>query len=178
MSAEIVPRFYRVSNDPWVVRLVARLDWGLLGAVLALSLMGLMFIFSATAHGGQSYAYLSRQFTALLVGLAGATLIVFLPYQVLLTYYRWIYLISLAFLIGVLVFGVKLRGSKSWFDLQFIYFQPVELTRLALTVALAAYADFHLRELREWRGLIVPFVLTGLHIGAGRSVFLHGPSGS
>jgi len=59
--AEITPRFYRGMEDSWLHRTVARLDWGLLFAALSLSVMGLVFVFSATSQGGHGDAFLLRQ---------------------------------------------------------------------------------------------------------------------
>lgn len=165
MKPEITPRFYRSREDSWVGRFISRLDWSLLLAAVLLSLMGLFFIYSATHHGSQGYAYLIRQSAALLAGLVGMTVFVLLPYQVFSTYARWIYGISVILLIGVLVFGVRLRGSKSWFDFHWFYFQPVEVARLALAIGLSAYADAHFRRMGEWQGLLTPLLMTGLFFG-------------
>ncbi|MBK8127256.1 MAG: FtsW/RodA/SpoVE family cell cycle protein [Elusimicrobia bacterium] len=55
-------------------------------------------------------------------------------------------------LLVTLIFGTRLRGSRSWLDLGPVYFQPVEVVRLALAAALAAYADRRYREVRQWAG--------------------------
>lgn len=162
---EIAPRFYRGLDDSWLHRTVARLDWGLFFAALGLSVMSLFWVFSATSQGGHGHSYLVRQMAALAVGVAGMTFLVILPYQVLQTYWRWIFGLSLVALVMVLLFGVRMRGSRSWFHFHWFYFQPVEVTRLALAVALAGYADVRFRDLREWSGLAVPFGMTALHLG-------------
>jgi rod shape determining protein RodA len=162
---EITPRFYRASGDSAAHRLLGRMDWPLFAAVLALSLTGLFFIYSATAQSGGGPGFLARQSAALVLGLAGMAVCVVVPYQVLSTYARGIFWTSIGVLLLLLVFGVRLRGSRSWFHFHWFYFQPVELTRLALVVAMAAYADERFREMRDWRGLLVPFAMTGLHIG-------------
>jgi rod shape determining protein RodA len=163
--ADIIPRFFRTNEESWALRTVARLDWSLVAAVLFMSLAGLFLIYSAAASQGVAAAYLARQGAALAAGLLMMTVLVVLPYQVFRTYYRGIYLASVVILVAVLIFGVRLRGSRSWFDLQVIYLQPVEITRLALTVALASYVDAYFRELRDWSRLAVPFLMTGLHMG-------------
>tara|TARA_B110000495_G_C22973040_1_gene571268 strand:- start:268 stop:1449 length:1182 start_codon:yes stop_codon:yes gene_type:complete len=42
-------------------------------------------------------------------------------------------------LVAVLVFGVEIKGSKSWFKFGSIAFQPAELAKFATTLALAKY---------------------------------------
>jgi rod shape determining protein RodA len=165
MSVEITPRFFRSDSDTWGTRVIARLDWGLFAASLLLALLGIVFIYSATAHGGHGQSFVLRQSLALLAGVAGMAFLMALPYQVLQTYAKHIFLISLVLLVAVLVIGVRLRGSKSWFYFYWFYFQPVEVTRLALVVAVAAYADLRVREMRDVQTLFVPFILLGLHLG-------------
>jgi len=148
-----------------VGRLLGRLDWSLLGAALGLAFIGLFAVYSATSPDGQGQGFLVRQGGALAVGMVGLLIFVALPYQIFRTYAAGIFWVSVAALVALLFFGVKLRGSRSWFNLQVIYFQPVELTRLALAMATAAYVDIHNRDLRDWTRLAVPFAMTGLHMG-------------
>jgi rod shape determining protein RodA len=150
---EIQPRFLRTEEASWTGRYLQRLDWTLAGAAVVLSLFGILFIYSATSYGGQGHSFLTRQSVALAAGVGLMVFLSIFPYQVLLGYWKWIYAFSAVLLIMVLVFGVKLRGSKSWFDLGFIYFQPVEVTRLGLAVSLAAYAEQRFRDMRDWTGL-------------------------
>jgi rod shape determining protein RodA len=165
MTREIVPRFSRVSERTGAARILARVDWSLLAAVAALVTFGALFIFSATFHGGQASAFLSRQFLGIAVGAAAMVFLAILPYPVLQTYAKGIYAASVGLLLLTLVVGVRLRGSRSWIDLGPVYFQPVELTRLALAVALATYVDSRSRDIRHWTGMAPPLLLAGLHAG-------------
>jgi len=161
---EFVPQFFRTAPDNPVKRWMERMDWGLLAAVMGLSIVGLAFVHSATAHGGQAGAYVVRQGAALLIGMVGMILLALLPYQLFQTYAKPIFAASLLALVAVLIVGTRLRGFKSWFHLGFFYFQPVELTRLGLAAALAAYAEARARDMRNWRTLVVPLALTGSHL--------------
>ncbi len=165
MRVEIVPRFFRVGETTGGLRVLARLDWSLLAAVIALSTMGLLFIFSATIQGGHASAYLSRQGLGLGIGFLAMSLLALIPYQVFQTYAKSVYLASLFLLVFTLLVGTRLRGSRSWIDLGGIYFQPVEVTRLALAVALAAYVDARGRDVRQWTGAIPPMLLAAVHFG-------------
>ncbi|MGQ0645018.1 MAG: rod shape-determining protein RodA [Elusimicrobiota bacterium] len=162
---EIAPRFVRAPSDSGFLRTLSRLDWSLAGAALILSLAGVAAIYSATSPTGQGHAYMARQLSALAVGIAAMSFLVVLPYPVFRTYAKEIYIAAVVLLVAVLIFGTRLRGSKSWFNLGVIFFQPVELTRLALAVAVAAYVDVFYRELRQWRHLAAAFLLLGVHMG-------------
>lgn len=165
MPVEITPRFFRVQESSWTARLVSRLDWSLLGAVFLLSVLGVCFIFSATSHGNTTAGFLSRQITALVVGFVAMAGLALLPYQVFQTYARGIYIAGIFLLVFTLVAGTRMRGSKSWINLHWFYFQPVELVRLILAIALAAYADAKWRDMKYWTGLLVPAGLAGFYFG-------------
>jgi rod shape determining protein RodA len=163
MTPDIVPRFFQRGEPTGVRKVLARLDWSLLAAVLALAVMGMLFIFSATLQGGHSGSYMARQGLGFSVGVVAMLFLAFLPYQVFQTYAKGVYVISTVLLGLTLVAGTRLRGSRSWIDLGTVYFQPVEITRLGLAVAIAAYASARTRDLRQWRGSISPLLLAGAH---------------
>jgi len=165
VTVEITPQFFRAGPRSAGSRVLARLDWSLLGAASALAVLGIFFIYSATFHGGHAASFITRQITALCVGVAAMIFLALLPYQIFQTYARGVYGMGVALLVLTLLVGTRLRGSKSWIDLHWFYFQPVELARLALAVALAAHADANGRELRQWPGLVLPVVLAGVHFG-------------
>lgn len=165
MTPEIVPRFFHRGHSTGPQKVFARLDWSLLAAVMGLSMVGILFIFSATLQGGHAASYLVRQGLGLGVGFLAMVFLALLPYQVFQTYAKSVYGLSVILLILTLLFGTRLRGSRSWIDLGSLYFQPVEITRLALAVALAAYANARSRNLLHWRGSIPPLVLAGVHFG-------------
>lgn len=163
--ADIVPQFFQVGGSTGPRRILGRVDWSLMAAVMALSVMGTLFIFSATLQGGHSSAYLARQGLGLGVGLLAMIFLALLPYQVFQTYAKGVYVLSVGLLILTLLIGTRLRGSRSWIDLGSVYFQPVEVTRLGLAIALAAYAVARSRNLRHWSGVVPPFLLAGIHFG-------------
>lgn len=162
---EIVPRFFRVSERSGAPRVLSRIDWSLLAAVMALATFGMLFIFSATAHTGGASGFLARQGLGIAVGFVAMVFLALLPYQVFQTYARGVYAVGAVVLVATLVFGTRLRGSRSWIDLGPVYFQPVEVVRLLLAAALAAYADRRYREIRQWTGALPLLALAGVYFG-------------
>jgi len=66
-----------------------------------------------------------------------------------------LYIISLILLIGVLFFGTRVGGAIRWFRLAGISFQPSELSKLSLILALAyIFTD------RSFRGFLVSAIAT------------------
>ncbi|WFB35107.1 rod shape-determining protein RodA [Kiritimatiellota bacterium B12222] len=141
-----------------------RMDWLALIATGMLLATGVTFIFS-TGSGGENIALIDQQwFRQLAFIFAG------IPVYIAMTLvdYRWykdivglIYGACIALLIGVLIFGIEINNSKSWYDLGFVNFQPAELAKIGLVITLAAYLGDPLRNTRHPRIIIVPLLLTG-----------------
>ena len=80
--------------------------------------------------------------------------------------YRWFKRIafpllafSLLLLLLVLIpgIGLKLNGARRWLDLGPMNFQPSELAKISLLMALAAWCELHTRRMNEFKhGLAIP----------------------
>jgi len=119
-----------------------RLDWVLLGSVLALLVLSALLVWSATSSrdaltGGDSTAYLRKQLVNIAIGLV-------LLVVVTVTDHRWvrivvpvIYAASIAGLVLVLTAGSTINGSRSWVRLAGMSIQPSEFAKLAVVVGMA-----------------------------------------
>lgn len=82
--------------------------------------------------------------------------------------YRWfkkiafpLFLFTLLLLVLVLIpgIGLKLNGARRWFDLGPMNFQPSELAKISLLMALALWGERHVTRMREFNyGLAIPGV--------------------
>jgi rod shape determining protein RodA len=82
--------------------------------------------------------------------------------QIRVDFYRlwapWLYVGGVLLLIAVLHFGDIGMGARRWLDLGFIRFEPSEIMKLALPMAVAWY--LHSRPLPpDWRTLAVSFLM-------------------
>ena len=50
-----------------------------------------------------------------------------------------VYLFTMLLLVGVLLFGVEVKGARSWFDVGSVRLQPSEFAKFATCLALAKY---------------------------------------
>lgn len=119
-----------------------RLDWVLLGSVLALLVLSALLVWSATSSrdvltGGDSTAYLRKQLVNIGIGLV-------LLVVVTVTDHRWVrivvpvmYVASIAGLVLVLTAGSTINGSRSWVRLAGMSIQPSEFAKLAVVVGMA-----------------------------------------
>ena len=152
----------RGATSPW-----QHVDVLLLAAVLAISALSLMMIYSATrneqavtALGGDYY--LKRQALFLLVGLVGMVVVASIDYRSLHDAAPVLYVVTVAVLVLVLSpLGSESRGSQAWFQLGNYQLEPSELAKVALIVCLSAYIATQRGEL-EGRHVAVLLGLTGI----------------
>jgi len=136
-------------------------DWILLGFVLAICTLGVLQIHSATEHTKFAGSHI-RQMYWVAAGIGGMFLMSLVNYQVLLEKIHWIYIVALASLISVLLFGQKYLGARRWIKMPGgAHFQPSEWVKLILILAVAKYfADLHQREL-SWSDFLKAGAIVG-----------------
>ncbi len=138
----------RDSSAPW-----RHVDVMLLAAVLAISALSLVMIYSATRNSqavtglGGDY-YLQRQAIFLGLGLAAMVLAALIDYRSLHDVAPVIYVVTVLTLLLVLSpLGSSSRGAQAWFQIGAYQFEPSELAKVALIVCLSAYIATHRSEL-------------------------------
>jgi rod shape determining protein RodA len=134
-------------------------------ATLALLAIGFINLFSTSGGELSFWNSFSRQliFTCFALLLLGASL--FFDYS-LLKYVSWpLYFISIILVILVKYYGINVNGATRWLPLftQEIRFQPSEVMKIAVVVALAAYLSS--KPTKNGLGvtdLIFPAILVGI----------------
>lgn len=119
---------------------VARLDWVLIAAALALSLLGCALIASAGSATVVGTSGAKRQLIAILVAVVLAYAVTRLEPRSLRAWTPALYLISIAaLLLPYTPMGVSIAGARAWVALPLGFtVQPSEFAKLALIAALAA----------------------------------------
>lgn len=126
-------------------------DWPLFFAVLLLSLLGIVMIYSTGLQGDELGGLWIRQLLALGLGLLGLFFFSSLDYHYFQRASTWFYLFSIGLLALVLIFGNEIRASRRWFDLGLVNFQPAEFSKFALIVILAKFFQTHKLLLGKFR---------------------------
>ena len=87
------------------------------------------------------------------------------------------YVISILLLIGVLFFGIKAGGAKSWYSLGFINFQPSEFVKITTSLFLAKYLSIIQTDVSRNRDLffisliiIIPIFLISIQPDPGSAI--------
>ena len=166
----VAGRLYPVERRP-----LRHLDPVLIVTALALGVIGLLMVYSAThqsllAQELDVNTFVKKQLTflaaAAVVCVAAATF----EYRFLKVYAGMVYVASLILLVLVRTpLGATIRGSQRWFQVFGFQFAPSEVAKIALVVMLAAF----LSELRsQERTLEDVFRATAIAAVPGGLVFL------
>ncbi len=143
-----------------------RYDTPLLVAAVLLLAYGLVMVWSASAFVAAEetenpYHFVVRQLIAIGVGLPLAVGAMLLPYRQLDRYATHFYIFSLALLPAVWLPGLghSANGATRWFGVGGFNFQPAELAKFAVLVALASFLHKRRAELHDWKNVLIPSVL-------------------
>ncbi len=75
---------------------------------------------------------------------------------------RWLYAGGLLLLVATLLVGIKVRNIRAWLSLGFLTFQPSELVKVILVIALARYLARPARRARPLETLLGCAVIVGV----------------
>src|SRR5688500_5441685 len=117
-------------------RLYHHVDWGLLAAVLALCVIGVTQIYSAT--GGWT-PIVQTQIYGIAIGLIALVICLSIDYRSMADKSHFIYIAIIALLLYVLFFGAVRGGSRRWIDLGSFNLQPSEFAKAVLALVLAKF---------------------------------------
>ncbi|MGH3360374.1 MAG: rod shape-determining protein RodA [Nocardioidaceae bacterium] len=122
----------------------AGLDWILIAAVAALTVLGLLLVWSATSNrdeltGGDSTAYLAKQGVNIVVGAILGALVAATDHRWLRVWAPAVYLGSVLglLLIYVPAVGATINGSHSWLLIGGLSIQPAEFAKFGVIVGMA-----------------------------------------
>jgi rod shape determining protein RodA len=130
---------------------ILSIDWFLLLATIGLAVVGAYVVGTATRGdipGNPDY-YLVRQAAYGGVGIVLMLLLTRFDYSRLREWKYGIYGTVIGTNLLVLAVGGATRGSKRWIDFPFFKFQPSELGKVLLVVALSAFMVDRMRHLSE-----------------------------
>ncbi len=111
--------------------------WPLVFAASGLVVIGTLFVYSAAFHDSGNYE--DKQLFWVVAAAAILFVIPFVGYRTFLSISYLFYAISLALLLGVLLFGESRLGAQRWLKFGPLIVQPSEFAKLATVLALANF---------------------------------------
>jgi len=145
------------------LNLLKRMDWLLFGAMVALAVASVFFIYSASYAGPglPMRSMYKMQIVWFGLGLFVYLAAALLDYRLICQWATIWYVIAVGLLVLVLVSGVKVYGARRWLGLGSFGIQPAEIAKLATLVAISYYLFHHtLESRREFRTVWVVLALT------------------
>ena len=145
----------------------ANMKWAttiLVTAVAGLLALGMVMLYSAgMAQTGERYLLMQLTWGGL--GLVSCIIATIVDYRVLKPMALPLLILTVVLLALVLVPGIGLErnGARRWFNLGPMNFQPTELAKITLLIALAAYGARFYDKMRDIRyGLLIPGTVLGV----------------
>lgn len=133
-------------------------------AVLLLFCFGATILYSLSlGDTGSGLSLITKQVLFFVLGIGVYLFFMTVDYRLWQPVYPWLYAISLVLLLALFTpFGEVIRGVRSWLNVGFFIWQPVEIIKVLLILSLAGYFCKQGRHLRTWKPLIVSGVAVAI----------------
>ena len=147
-----------------------KFDFILFLTVLTLCLFGFVVLHSATLSTATGESIMRSQSIATIIGFIAFAVLVIMDYEFIGKLYIPIYIVSIALLVTVLIFGIGDEqvgvGARSWLNIGGFVFQPAEFVKIGLIISLAKFID------KNKETINAPFTLIKILLFAFFPVFL------
>jgi len=138
-------------------RLLSNVPWGMVALIIGIALIGLSAVYSATYTPSGPSSLFTKQVIWVCLGIMVMFAALIPDYHTVGRYAYVLYALSIFFLILVALIGRTGMGAQRWLPLGPFAFQPSELAKLSLVLALARYfAEDPRRGGYELRDLLIP----------------------
>ncbi|KPJ56508.1 hypothetical protein AMJ49_04665 [Parcubacteria bacterium DG_74_2] len=134
-----------------------KLDWLLIITAVLLVGIGLVSIYSSSLDRGD-FSNLKKQIVFFGIGFLLMLVISFFDYRVLRNDPHLIlilYSLCLIALLGLFFFAPEIRGTRGWYKLGVISFDPIEPTKILLLILLAKYFSMRHIEMYQTRHILI-----------------------
>lgn len=165
MSSFALKTKLKIEEKPYV-RGYGKVDAPLIICALLLSVLGLVFIYSASSYSaqvqmGDSFHYVKTQLLALVLGVFAMLCMSMVDASKLKKLAPVLYIVGLLLLalVFVPVIGVESYGAKRWLNLGFFTIQPSEYAKFFMVIMLARFASGH--DMSKFKNVIVALLIGG-----------------
>lgn len=141
-------------------KIINKLDYTLIGAVMLILVMSLFVLNSATAH--LSSSYLMKQIMWICVSIVVILGILRIEYTVFTRYSKYLYIINILLLVSVFFLGSEVKGAQSWIKTPVGSIQPSEFSKILLIITFAHYLVLKQGQLNKFKDLIPAFIFVSV----------------
>jgi rod shape determining protein RodA len=141
-----------------------KFDFPLFWAALALWVIGILLVFSAT-HGiesGRLAGVYKQQIVWVVMAVAVIIAVVSVPGRFFFGFAYVLFGLSILLLLAATVAGSSAKGAERWILVAGFKFQPSEFAKIGLLLALARYLSEHSLSLERIQSLAVPLLLAAV----------------
>ena len=128
--------------------------------LILLTALGLVVLYSAA---NENFNYFKRQAQFFVLAYALLLITAQLRLYIIQHYSLWFYVLTVILLVLVIFFGSGAKGAQRWLDVGITRFQPADLMKLALPIAVSAYlAKRHLPP--RFKHVLWTLVIVGIPV--------------
>lgn len=134
------------------------LDYRLIIYTIVLSIIGINVISSASDDSSQP----KKQLIGLIVGVVVMLILALVQYEYISRYYWLFYILAIALLVAVLLFGVTRSGAQRWLMIggeSGLQVQPSEICKILLIIFFSAYLNKHKQNINTFKFLLSVVIL-------------------
>ncbi|MCR4278548.1 MAG: rod shape-determining protein RodA [bacterium] len=143
-----------------------RFDGPLLFSAVTLTVFGLLALYGvAISRDSADFLQFKKHIIAAVIGFALVAGSAFIDYRQLRSFALPLFIAGALLLASVLIFGETIRGTRGWFIIGQLSFQPVEIAKIILILFLAAYVSRHSHTRMGWIPLVGSGCATAFYVG-------------
>ncbi len=142
-------------------RLIVHFDWVLFFCFLLLTCIGIVNLYSATHNelfASNLHPHFVKQLIWIGIGFILFVIMLLFDYHHLQTLAPFLYFCGLVLLLMVLLIGQVSHGASRWLGLGIVRFQPSELEKIIMVIAVSAWGSSDNVKLFPSFGRILPFI--------------------
>jgi rod shape determining protein RodA len=137
-------------------------DFWLFGAVVLLSIFGIVMIRSAIAGNEVLVEQVNRQVIYVAVGIVVMLVVSLVDYHYWASLSRLMYVVIILLLFITFIVGVASFGATRWIQAGLVNIQPSELAKIIMIIVLADWFNRHKDEVKDLRWVFRSLVVIGL----------------
>lgn len=141
---------------------INRMDFFLIAAVVITVVFGILMIYSAGYDPIENInkGLFKKQIIWFIIGLIFLVLMSIINYRQMGDYALQIYGVLIFILLVTTIFSRPIRGTSAWLNFGLFSIQPSEFMKIGVVIVLAKYLELRERDIKNFRELLVPAVIT------------------